>query len=317
MNKMHEHDDGDYIDCTGMGILDVEHRLKDYASRGNCGEVTVVSSDGASWHSIFTPARWKEFKDGVNKSARIVDVWIKEVPGGADRYGLKERRHLPFKTMKESRSHEGMGECVCCGSNEHTGMLEDFLIRDGFDVDDACEILDMKLEDIICEECYDGSKKELNDKLYSEYNDLGTDVRTGERWGESHVGAFCVNAEMKIDRKSFTEATKPSKSVLSKIKALDHVDSVSTFGSNIIVDLDTENEYEADEVSYKIEDILGNNRKHGRDDLIGAGEYHINVGTVADFSEDSYRDLDPSVRDLYQIIVEPTTNYKMRREMDW
>lgn len=71
----------EYIDCLGMGILTVMHKLEDYASRGNAGELTVQSSDGGCWHSYFTPEDWTRFKNGVNEHAAITKVWIKEVPG--------------------------------------------------------------------------------------------------------------------------------------------------------------------------------------------------------------------------------------------
>lgn len=71
----------EYIDCLGMGILTVMHKLEDYASRGNAGELTVQSSDGGCWHSYFTPEDWTRFKNGVNEHAAITKVWTKEVPG--------------------------------------------------------------------------------------------------------------------------------------------------------------------------------------------------------------------------------------------
>ena len=71
------------IECLGMGILEVEEKLKDYASRGNIGELTVEASNGSwhrsYWHSYFNVKDWKEFKDSVNTHSAITKVWIKEV----------------------------------------------------------------------------------------------------------------------------------------------------------------------------------------------------------------------------------------------
>ena len=72
----------EYVDCSGMGILVVEEKLKDFVSRGNIGELTVESSDGGYWHSYFNVKDWKEFKDSVNTHAAITKVWIEEVPCG-------------------------------------------------------------------------------------------------------------------------------------------------------------------------------------------------------------------------------------------
>ena len=74
------------LDCSGMGILVVEEKLKEFDSRGNIGELTVESSDGSwhrsYWHSYFSIKDWKEFKDSVNTHASITKVWIEEVPSG-------------------------------------------------------------------------------------------------------------------------------------------------------------------------------------------------------------------------------------------
>ena len=75
------------------------------------------------------------------------------------------------------------GCCSMCGSEDNVNTLESFLKADGFDVEQACDILDIDPFEEVCKECYDSWKDELNQKMYSEYNDLGTDIRTGEPWG--------------------------------------------------------------------------------------------------------------------------------------
>ena len=83
----------EYIDCSGMGILEVEDKLKAFADRGSEAEMTVQTNDGRCWHSTFNVDSWKKFKDAINgvddfarnsgnwgKGASITKVWIKEKP---------------------------------------------------------------------------------------------------------------------------------------------------------------------------------------------------------------------------------------------
>lgn len=83
----------EYIDCSGMGILKVEDKLKAFADRGSEAEMTVQTNDGRCWHSTFNVDSWKKFKDAINgvddfarnsgnwdKGAAITKVWIKEKP---------------------------------------------------------------------------------------------------------------------------------------------------------------------------------------------------------------------------------------------
>lgn len=115
------------------------------------------------------------------------------------------------------------------------------------------------------------------------------------------------------------EELKDPKNIVKAIEAANIDDVISAYqvGKNIYVDLDTEDEDEAEDIASQIEfDILNNGRKHGRDDLQGMGQWHINVGTLADFSEDDYDDLDEDARDMYQIIIEPAESYKTRRQYD-
>lgn len=73
-----------------------------------------------------------------------------------------------------------LGCCSFCGA-EGTDTVEHFLINHGFDnVEFACDLLDVDPLEEVCKECFESWIPELNDKYYSEYDDLGTDTRTGE-----------------------------------------------------------------------------------------------------------------------------------------
>lgn len=135
---------------------------------------------------------------------------------------------------------------------------------------------------------------------------------------ESTLNAIDAAQAGNAKAKAEAEAMKDPKNIVAAIKNIKGVTNAYQMGKNIWVDLDTEDEFEAVHIEGIIEaDILHNGRQHGRDDLQGMGQWHLNVGTVAEYSEDSYNDLDPSVRDQYQIIIEPAESYKTRREMDW
>lgn len=72
------------------------------------------------------------------------------------------------------------GCCSLCGT-EGTDTVEHFLIAHGFDdVEFACDLLDIDPLEEVCKECFESWIPELNGKYYSEYDDLGTDTRTGE-----------------------------------------------------------------------------------------------------------------------------------------
>lgn len=72
------------------------------------------------------------------------------------------------------------GCCSLCGA-EGTDTVEHFLIKHGFDdVEFACDLLDIDPLEEVCKECFESWIPELNAKYYSEYDDLGTDTRTGE-----------------------------------------------------------------------------------------------------------------------------------------
>lgn len=96
-------------------------------------------------------------------------------------YGFEEDYHHP---------NYGIGDCSYCGSPEETSSLRSFLMRDGYDVEAACDVLDIDPEETVCPECYASWKPELDASLYSEYNDLGTDTRTGEPFGEPFTESY-------------------------------------------------------------------------------------------------------------------------------
>lgn len=84
------------------------------------------------------------------------------------------------------------------------------------------------------------------------------------------------------------------------------------------VTLDTENEYDARKFRYTIDDLLGENSgAHSYDDMEGLGTIHISIFEYYEYSDDDYRDLDPSIRDKYVVYCEPAERYKQRRQMDW
>lgn len=84
--------------------------------------------------------------------------------------------------------HPNADGCSCGCGKRYTMSLESFLLKDGydkdFDLEEIGDILDMDLGELICEDCYADLKKEFEPKLYSEYNDLGIDTRTGEPFGD-------------------------------------------------------------------------------------------------------------------------------------
>lgn len=84
------------------------------------------------------------------------------------------------------------------------------------------------------------------------------------------------------------------------------------------VTLDTEDEYDADNFRDAMDGLLGENSgTHSYDDTEGLGSVHIGVFEYYEYSDDDYRDLDPSIRDKYVVYCEPAELYKRRRQMDW
>lgn len=134
----------EYINCSGMGILTVEEKLKDFASRGNIGELTVESSDGGHWHSYFNIEDWKEFKDSVNTHAAITKVWIKEIPS---------RLAESSKTFRHP--NVTLGTCDCGSKTKYT--FRQRIERDGYSSKDAESMADFADEDLdneMCLKCY-------------------------------------------------------------------------------------------------------------------------------------------------------------------
>lgn len=137
----------EYIDCLGMGILTVMNKLKDYASRGNAGELTVQSSDGGCWHSYFTPEDWTRFKDGVNEHAAITKVWIKEVPGDSYTRILEAKR----------KRHPNIDLFTCDCGTRTSYTFGQRAKRDGYSDEDAqsmADFADLDLNNDLCQKCY-------------------------------------------------------------------------------------------------------------------------------------------------------------------
>lgn len=89
----------------------------------------------------------------------------------------------PLAAEKEGNPYI-VGNCSICGA-KGTDTVENFLKKYGFeDIDYSCDILDIDPLEEVCEECFKSWLPELNDKTYSEYDDLGTDTRTGLPFGE-------------------------------------------------------------------------------------------------------------------------------------
>jgi hypothetical protein len=101
----------------------------------------------------------------------------------------------------------------------------------------------------------------------------------------------------------------------AKVKILDTYTKSKRHWS---VTLDTEDEYDADNFRDAMDELLGENSgTHSYDDMEGLGSVHIGVFEYYEYSEDDYRDLDPSIRDKYVVYCEPAELYKRRRQMDW
>ena len=84
------------------------------------------------------------------------------------------------KQIIKSGSPYVLGNCSFCGT-KGTDTIENFLRKYGFeDIEYSCDILDVDPNEEVCEDCFKSWLPELNDKTYSEYDDLGTDTRTGE-----------------------------------------------------------------------------------------------------------------------------------------
>ena len=73
------------------------------------------------------------------------------------------------------------GNCSFCDNTEKTNTVENFFFQYCFaDIEYSCDVLDVDPLEEVCEECFKSWLPELNGKTYSEYDEFGTDVRTGE-----------------------------------------------------------------------------------------------------------------------------------------
>ena len=87
------------------------------------------------------------------------------------------------KTIKSGNIYD-YNNCSFCGEKAN-GRVEDFLKQYGFeDIEYSCDVLDVDPNEVVCEECFKSWLPELNSKTYSEYDDLGVDIRTGEPFGK-------------------------------------------------------------------------------------------------------------------------------------
>ncbi len=92
----------------------------------------------------------------------------------------------PFAAEKEGNPYI-VGNCSLCGANG-TDTVENFLKKNGFeDIEYCCDVLDIDPLEEVCEECFKSWLPDLNKAVYSEYDDLGTDTRTGLPFKESFV----------------------------------------------------------------------------------------------------------------------------------
>lgn len=119
------------------------------------------------------------------------------------------------------------GCCSPCGA-EGTDTVEHFLIAHGFDdVEFACDLLDIDPLEEVCKECFESWIPELNAKYYSEYDDLGTDTRTGEPfpYRESKLNEAKNNGWSENDIANFAQS---------------YVDEDEVTRENIVADLEND-----------------------------------------------------------------------------
>lgn len=236
-------------------------------------------------------------------------------------FGLSENKEMFENILREARQFTDSPEDLLWLINDAGYECEDDDIH--WYLDDFYSNFDHYLKDDIhtWEEFISESEYDV-DRIENYCRELQTNPGATEKVKElanKILGCISKARGEEAAAAEKAEAMKDPKNIIKDIEesAFDNFISAYQVGNNIWVDLDTEDEDEANDVAAEIEsEILHNNRKHGRDDLQGMGQWHINVGTVADFSEDSYDDLDEDVRDMYQIIIEPAESYRKRRQYD-
>ena len=114
-----------------------------------------------------------------------------------DDEGRAKYKRMQFeKSSRQIKSNNiyDYNNCSWCG-DKASGTLEYFLEKDGYDVETACDILDADPAEVVCEDCYKSIKPQLDAKMYSEYDDLGTDIRTGEPFPYPVLNGYDRNAE--------------------------------------------------------------------------------------------------------------------------
>lgn len=97
---------------------------------------------------------------------------------GYNKITESEDEEDPFASEKEGNPYI-VGNCSLCGANG-TDTVENLLKKNGFeDIEYCCDVLDIDPLEEVCEECFNSWLPDLNKAVYSEYDDLGTDTRTG------------------------------------------------------------------------------------------------------------------------------------------
>lgn len=105
----------------------------------------------------------------------------------------------------------GIDDCSCCGSNDSTDLLQNYLRKSGYDVEAACDILEMDPCEVVCKGCYDSFKPELDSKPYRKPAPVYRDEYYQNQWRRTEESAKKVKKSvnkknLKEDRYLSTEA---------------------------------------------------------------------------------------------------------------
>lgn len=172
MRSMNENRVGDspFVSDTLDGFL--QDMAQMYADFGY-GEIIAFEKSIQS----ATDPRLKELKKLYRKSREAMeyddeDLLAEIVVAVENLVGKKDN-------LKEGQYSNAC--CNGCGTDISVGTFERFLIEHGFgNVEFACEIIDADPKEEICEECFNTYIPMLIANYYSEYDEFGTDARTGE-----------------------------------------------------------------------------------------------------------------------------------------
>lgn len=112
--------------------------------------------------------------------------------------------HSSRKAVQSDRY--ALGDCSFCGNGEKVDTLENFLKKYGYDdIEAACDLLDIDPEEEVCEDCFKGWLPELRKAFYSEYDEFGTDVRTGEDFPHINQSKQIKSAKIEVDTDDLSE----------------------------------------------------------------------------------------------------------------